>query len=165
MSASTWTLPKVLKNPVAFFWNIRLFRFGCVAGTNLSIKLLLTALFKQFGLPLWLNYGFVHGVVVVLAYLFHSRLTFQEQRRSVSGFWRFFVSVLLLKAADYGIVVITNHIAPVKAFAYRLPVYGQFFGDNILYVIIVLSSISIFLLRYMVFKNIVFSSKRAKPVL
>jgi len=162
VSARAWTLPKVFKNPVAFFWNIRLVRFGCVAGTNLSIKLLLTALFKQTGLPLWLNYGFVHGVVVVLAYLFHSRITFQEERRSLSGFWRFFVSVLLLKAADYGIVVITNHIAPVKAYAYRLPMYGQFLGDNLLYVIIILSSMIIFLLRYMVFKNIVFLSKRTK---
>ena len=162
MSARAWTLPKVFKNPVAVFWNIRLVRFGCVAGTNLSIKLLLTALFKQIGLPLWLNYGVVHGVVVVLAYLFHSKITFQEQRRSLRGFWRFFVSVLLLKGADYGIVVITNHIGPVKQYVYRLPMYGQFLGDNLLYVIIVLSSMIIFLLRYMVFKNIVFSSKRTK---
>jgi len=162
VSGRAWTLPKVFKNPVAVFWNIRLVRFACVAGTNLSIKLLLTALFKQIGLPLWLNYGFVHGVVVVLAYLFHSRITFQEQRRSLSGFWKFFVSVLLFKGADYGIVVITNHIDLVKEYAYRLPMYGQFLGDNLLYVIIVLSSMIVFLLRYMVFKNIVFSSKRTK---
>lgn len=162
MSVRAWNLPKVFKNLVAVFWNIRLVRFAGVAGSNLSIKLLLTALFKKIGLPLWLNYGFVHVVVVVLAYLFHSRITFQEQRRSLSGFRKFFVSVLLFKGADYGIVVITNHIGPVKEYAYRLPMYGQFLGDNLLYVIIVLSSMIIFLLRYMVFKNIVFSSKRAK---
>ena len=54
------------------------------------------------------------------------------------------------------------HFDCPEEYAYRLPLFGQFMGDNLLYVIIVLSSMIIFLLRYMVFKNIVFSSKREK---
>ena len=123
---------------------------------NLGTKLGLTAVFDRIGLPLWLNYGLVHAVVVVVAYLFHSKITFREARRSLAGFKRFFLSVLGLKVLDYGIVVATGHAEQLKSAAYAIPYAGRYVGDYILYFIIVLTTLLIFALRYMVFKHIVF---------
>ncbi len=156
MSAVNVSLPGRVFN---FFWNFRIVRFTGGAGVNLSTKLFLTAAFRWLGLPLWLNYGLVHAIVVVVSYMYHSRVTFQEDKRTLAGFARFFLSVLVLKLADYLVVVITNNISALQDYVYGIPGYGLFLGDHLLYIIIVLSSTVIYFFRYFLFKNLAFRQK------
>lgn len=167
ITSKEWALAGKIAGPIEYLWRIRLIRFAGGSCVNLGTKLCLTAIFERLGLPLWLNYGLVHAVVVVIAYLFHSKVTFRESHRSLAGFKRFFVSVLGLKILDYGIVVLTAHAEKIKDLAYTAPYIGLYLGDYILYFIIILTTVLIFALRYMVFKHIVFKAhtdtKRKNP--
>ncbi len=142
-----------------YLWNIRIVRFTGGAGVNLSTKLSLTAVFRWWGLPLWLNYGLVHAIVVVVSYYYHSRVTFEEEKRSFKGFTRFFLSVLILKLADYLVVVITNNISALQNYVNGIPGCGPFLGDHLLYIVIVCSSTVIYFFRYFLFKNLAFRQR------
>ena len=156
LSINNLKVQSTYKNIVNYLWNLRIVRFTCGGGINLSVKLFLTAIFKKFGLPLWLNYGIVHSIVVVLSYFYHSIITFEEHKRSFRGFWKFFLSVLILKLTDYSVVIITDNISMLKHYVYNIPTYGSILGDNLLYIIIIFSSVTIYLIRYFLFKNIIF---------
>lgn len=157
LSRNNLKVQKTNKGIVDYLWNLRIVRFTCGGGVNLSAKLFLTSVLKNIGLPLWLNYGLVHSMVVVLSYFYHSLITFEEPKRSFKGFWKFFLSVLILKLIDYSVVIITDNISILKYYVYNIPVYGTIIGDNLLYIIIILSSGTIYLIRFFIFKNIIFT--------
>ena len=66
------------------------------------------------------------------------------------------MSVLVLKMADYLVVVITNNISAIQEVARNVPIFGEFMYDNILYIIIILTSTVIYFFRYFIFKKIFF---------
>ena len=138
---------------IAYWWRIRLVRFGGGGCLNLSTKLLLTFVLRTVGLGLWLNYALVHSVTVVISYLYHSRITFKKEM-SLGGFKKFFGSVLVLKFLDYLVVVVTNSIGEVESCLYQIPRYGRILGDNLLYLVIITSTTTIFFIRYFLYKKI-----------
>jgi hypothetical protein len=137
---------------IAYLWRIRLIRFGGGACVNLSTKLLLTFIFGAIGLKLWLNYALVHSIIVVISYLYHSSVTFKEEM-SFDRFKKFLCSVLILKFLDYLIVVITNNIEIVESYVYQISIYGKILGDNFLYITIVVSTTTVFFIRYFIYKK------------
>lgn len=137
---------------IEYLWRIRLIRFGGGACVSLSTKLLLTFIFATIGLKLWFNYALVHSITVVISYLYHSSVTFKKEM-SFDGFKKFVCSVLILKFLDYLIVVITNNIAIVESYVYQIPIYGKILGDNFLYITIIVSTPTVFFIRYFIYKK------------
>ena len=125
---------------------------------NLVNRLLLVFLLSLVGIPLWLNYGFVHGITLGFAFFYHSRITFKSNP-SVASFRRFLVSVFVLRIVDYLFVILVNQSEFILEWVYRVPGIGMFLGDNLLYLSILTASVVIFFIRYAIFTKFTFASE------
>lgn len=137
-------------------WNIRLLRFAGGGLINLCVRLLLVYLLAEEGVALWLNYAIVHGITILVAFFYHTLVTF-NRTVSISGFLRFIASVFLIRSADYVFVLLASENAAVINWAYGLNGIGDFVGDNLVYFNIAAASAAAFLFRYLVFTRFTFS--------
>lgn len=79
---------------------------GC-AGT-LCLKIILTNLLISFDLSLGMSYLIVHVVTLLYSFFYHSRITFSLKKVNFGHFLKFVFAVIILKVADYLLVVKTS---------------------------------------------------------
>jgi len=144
------------KRRVSSMWRVRFVRFLCGCSLNVSTKMILAASLDALGIAIWINYAIVHVVIVLIAYAYHSRITFGEDRFSVAGFWRFLSCVFAFKVMDYALVTLVTYVALLPGMTHDIPVVGTFLRDHILVIMIAGSSFVIAVLRYFVFARFAF---------
>ncbi len=138
-------------------WHIRLIRFASGGAVNLCIRLILVFLFVLAGIPLWLNYALVHLVTLIFAFFYHSRITFGTNP-DITAFYRFVGSVIIIRALDYGFVLLANSSPAIAEWVSTLPLLGSLLADYLLYTSIILASAVSFIVRYCIFTRYTFAS-------
>ena len=117
-------------------------------------------LFQKIGLAIWVNYGLVHLITLGFGYSYHTLITFRR-KMSIRGFWKFVLSVIVLRIVDYILVIGSNQLNLVRNRVYEIPSVGEFLGDNLFFVSIAFVSGIMFIIRYTLFRKVTFADKGA----
>jgi|GEM_PF-6506439 len=118
---------------------IKFTKYSIGGGVNLALKLGLVVIFDVFLIPAYLNYLLTQIIILIVSYLYHANITFNE-KMDLNSFLIFTKCVIGLKLLDYLIFNVNVYI---------------FKTENIYAVII--STLIIFIIRYLLMDRYVFN--------
>lgn len=122
----------------------KLMKFAFISTLVLIFKMLIVFFLNLFfPIPFYINYFITHTIILVASYVFHSKITFKYECSFVT-FIDYSKAVIMFKLLDY-----------------TLSLGNTYLLGNI-YVSIAISTIIIFLLRFLVLNKFVFNNKNQK---
>jgi len=122
----------------------KLLKFTFISTLILIIKISIVFFLNFFfSIPFYINYFITHIIILLASYVFHSKITFKYECSFVT-FIDYSKAVIIFKLLDY-----------------ILSLGNTYLLGNI-YVSIAISTIIIFLLRFLILNKFVFSSKNQK---
>lgn len=151
----------MLKELLSRLWKIRLVRFTIGGCLNMINRLIIAYLLQRAGCPVWANYALVHLFTLFFGYTYHTLFTFR-QTIGFRGFRNFLFSVIGLRITDYVLVVGANQLELVREQVYSIPGVGEFLGDNLFLISIIIVSSIMFIIRYTLFRKVTFRDMEAQ---